>query len=290
MRFEVIKLRDDRPVKLYTYILDLSPQIAWGKRPAVIICPGGSFLYTSDREAEPVAMAFLSKGYHAFVLRYTTTDMGVKKVYPDIIYDLANALTLIRHNTNEWGIDPDKIAIIGFSAGGALAALYSVNWHRDWLSSSHNVSKENLKPNAVILAYPAALDYITMYEALKKRSGSAVEVFHRIISALLGAADIPVEKLKEVSAVYHVDQNTPPTFIWSTADDSIVPVESIITYVKALVEKGVPFELHIFDKGVHGLSLANRTTARNPEQINLYVSKWVELALNWLDKQFEVNP
>ncbi|MEM1644626.1 MAG: alpha/beta hydrolase [Ignisphaera sp.] len=289
MRFEVIRLREDRPVKLYTYILDLSPQIAWGKRPAVIICPGGSFLYTSDREAEPVAMKFLSKGFHSFVLRYTTADMRVKKVYPDIIYDLANAVITVRRKADEWGVDVNKIAIIGFSAGGALAALYSVNWHRNWLSESLNVPKEMLKPNAVILAYPAGLDYVSMYEALKKRGNTDLNVFHRIISPLLGSDDISIEKLREVSAVNYVDANTPPTFIWSTADDSIVPVESILTYVNTLAEKGIQFELHIFDKGVHGLSLADKTTARTPEQINPYVAKWVELALNWLNKQFEIN-
>lgn len=106
MKIEVIRLREDRPVTLTTYILDTFPEIAWEKRPAVVICPGEAFLFTSDMEAEPVASVFLSKGYNAFVLRYTTASMGVKKVYPDVIYDLANAIVLIRRNAEKWNEDP----------------------------------------------------------------------------------------------------------------------------------------------------------------------------------------
>jgi acetyl esterase/lipase len=286
MKVDSIRLRDDRPVTLATYLLDLSPQIAWGKRPAVVICPGGGYMYTSDREAEPVATVFLSKGYHAFVLRYTTEDMSVKKVYPDALYDLAKAIALIRSRADEWGVERDKIALVGFSAGGHLAAMYSVQWHRGWLEKELGIPKEMLKLNAVILAYPAGLDFVTMYEVFKGRIGRGVEVFRKMVSLLLGSSEegISVDKLREVSPITYVDSNTPPTFIWTTADDPIVPVESIIAYVYTLARNNVPFELHIFGHGVHGLSLSTRTTAKTLDQIDTRVAKWVDLALSWLEE------
>lgn len=192
---------------------------------------------------------------------------------------------MIRQNAERWNIDPNKIVIVGFSAGGALASLYSVHWHREWLSSSMNVSKELLKPNAVILAYPG-VDYVTMYEIFKNRSGASTEMFLKSTSVTVGSEDISLEMLKEISAVNHVNSNTPPTFIWTTADDEYVPVESIITYVQALTQHKVPFEFHVFEKGGHGLSLADKTTAKIPEQINPSVAKWIKLALDWLERHF----
>lgn len=151
------------------------------------------------------------------------------------------------------------------------------------------VPKEMLKPNAVILAYPG-VDYVTMYEIFKKSGGSAAEMFFKSTSVTIGSEDMSLEKLKEISAVYYVDRNTPPTFVWITADDKYVPVESVITYVNALAQNKVSFEFHVFEKGGHGLSLADKTVARTPEQVNPSVAKWVELAINWLETRPEVNP
>ncbi|MDK6028831.1 alpha/beta hydrolase [Ignisphaera sp. 4213-co] len=282
MKTEVIRLRDERPVTLATYVLDLSPQVSWERRPAVIVCPGGGLMYTSNREAEPVAAVFLSRGYHAFVLRYTTADMGVKKVYPDILYDLAKTVAIVRSKADEWGVDANKMVIVGFSAGGLLAAMYSTQWHRDWLAESLGVSKNLLKPNAVVLAYPAGLDFVTMYNIFRGGVGPGAEVFHTMASLMLGSEEFTLEKLREISPVTYVDSNTPPTFIWTTADDSVVPVESILSYAHALAANKVPFELHVFASGVHGLSLADKTTARTSDQINPHVAKWIDLVLSWL--------
>lgn len=287
MKIEVTRLREDRPVTLTSYVLDLSPQIEWRRRPAVVVCPGGALMYTSDREAEPVATVFLSKGYHASVLRYTTMDMGVEKVYPDILYDLGKAIAYIRSKADEWGVDIDKIVVIGFSAGGFLAAMYSVQWHREWFSKTIGISKNLLKPNAVILAYPAGLDFVATYEVFRDKSSRGSEVFHRMFYLLTGSNDISMDKLREVSPITYIDENTPPTFIWTTADDNVVPVNSILTYAQALAKKGIPFELHVFAKGVHGLSLANKTTAKSSEHVNPYIAKWVDLALNWLENLFK---
>lgn len=284
MKVEIINLRKDRPVTLTSYILDTSPEIALKRRPAIIICPGGAFLYTSDREAEPVATRFLTKGYNAFVLRYTTASMGVKKVYPDVLYDLAKSISLIREKADEWSIAPDKIAILGFSAGGALAALYSVKWLEEWLSSSLKVSPEILRPSAVVLAYPG-VDYVKMYEIFKNLGGASAEMFFKSTATTIGTEEISYEILKEISAVSHVSENTPPTFVWTTADDKYVPVESVITYVQALAQHGVPFEFHVFEKGGHGLSLADITTAKTNDQKNSHVARWVDLAFEWLEEQ-----
>ena len=287
MKVEVFRIRDDRPVTLTSYVLDVPREVEWRRRPAVVICPGGGFTHVSDREAEPVASVFLSRGYHAFVLRYSNESMGVERVYPDIVYELANSITLIRRNADRWNVDADKLAILGFSAGGTVAALYSVNWHRDWLVNALRVPKDLLKPNALILAYPV-VDFVAMYRYAEANPNTpAAGVFYKMATLALGSGKFTIDDLKNISATYLVDSNAPPTFIWTTADDDVVPVETIIPYVEALARAKVPFEFHVFESGVHGLSLANKATASNPQQVNQPVSRWVELALSWLERHFE---
>lgn len=291
MKTEVIALRKDRPVTLTTYLLDLSPEIAWKKRPAVIICPGGAFMFTSDREAEPVAMYFLHKGYNAFVLRYTTANMNVAKVYPDMLIDLVNAVIQIKNNANQWNVDAEKIAIIGFSAGGTLAAMYSVHWHRKWLYSLVNTVPEILKPTAIVLGYPVT-DFELMYKIAEEKENKKLgnsdvtpkELFVKAFSALTGSDGLSEELMRSLNPINYVDSNVPPTFIWHTADDEVVYVENSIKYAYELSKNNVSFELHIFEKGVHGLSLANKTTASSPEHINSDVAVWAELVSKWLDK------
>ncbi len=142
MIFEKITMDEGRNTSLTCYLLDGSeefPNIA--NRPAVLIFPGGGYRFCSDREAEPVAMAYLGAGYHAFILRYT---VGPESVWPVPLEDAEKAMELIRGRSEEWAVDSDRIAVIGFSAGGHLAAAVST------------IGKN--KPNATILGYPCILN------------------------------------------------------------------------------------------------------------------------------------
>ncbi|QCX34296.1 alpha/beta hydrolase [Caloramator sp. E03] len=301
MNLEVINLREDRPVTLTSYIIDKSSEIEWEKRPAVVICPGGGFQMTSDREAEPIAVSFLGKGYNAFVLRYTTGSMGVKKIYPEILYDLANAIIMIKNNAEKWNVDTERIAIIGFSAGGTLAAMYSVHWHREWLLSSLNVNSDILKVAAVILGYPTT-DFELMLKIIEEEGDKSLgffdltpkDIFYNKCSLLTGNDNFTNEQLKILSPINYIDDKTVPTFLWHTANDDLIDVENSLKYACKLASNNIPFELHIFEDGIHGLSLANKVTAaalyddkRNNLHINPSVEKWTELMYTWLKKYLE---
>lgn len=190
---EVFNLYEEREdVTLTTYVLaDRGEMRAQGKRPAVLICPGGAYLALTDREGEPVALAFASMGYHAFVLRYSNYMEG-KNYMPDIAKGLAFkenlifprhmreiglAMLLISEHSNDWLVDVNRIAVCGFSAGGHNVAMYSVYWDKPIITDYLGVSKELLRPAAMILGYPLT-DYVTFEQDgvlaeknLKKRFG-----------------------------------------------------------------------------------------------------------------------
>ena len=170
---EVIKLYEDRnDVTLTTYILQDSPQLlAGGRRPAIIICPGGAYLDCSDREAEPVAMKFASMGYHTFVLRYSrygTEPDGSKAnlfaqtpeplpkehcLYPTHMREIGKAMLIIREHAAEWLVDTEKIAVCGFSAGAHNTAMYATRWHEEIICGFFGEEKEKFRPAAAILGY-----------------------------------------------------------------------------------------------------------------------------------------
>lgn len=246
MKTEVIQLKTDEKVTLSTYLLDPSDEMANAKvRPAVMIFPGGGYRILSDREAEPIAMMFLSQGYHAFVLRYSIRENAT---FPKPLRDAEEALELVRTHAVEWYIDPDRIAVCGFSAGGHLAAALG--------------TMGRIRPNALILGYPAILE----------RTSSNV------------TSGVP-------SLEKQVDKNTPPSFIFSTANDSLVPVENSLKFAAALDLAKVPFELHIFQDGTHGLSLAKPHTSNGISKlVNPAMATWMELCLSWLEKLFGAFP
>lgn len=297
MNVEKCVLRPDNEKVYYTkYLIDNSPEIeADRKHPAMIVCPGGGYLFTSDREAEPVALYFLAQGYQAFVLRYTTADRG-DATFPNSLFDLAEMIKLVRQNAEEWQVDPDKIAIIGFSAGGHLCASLSTFWDKEFLSQKLAVASSVLKPNAVIIGYPV-VDYPyqemmmmqdeTANIVIPEHGGSKADFMKMANTAFVGA-DQSLERLQAVSPVYHVSGNTPPTFIWHTATDDLVYVGNSLNYAKKLEEYKVPFEMHIFEKGPHGMSLANIQTARNSNspEADPDVAVWTELATKFLNRRF----
>ena len=134
----------------YLYLIDDSEAINIRTRPMIVVCPGGGYSFTSDREADIVALQFLSMGYHAAVLRYSVAPA----VYPTAILELAATVLQIRSHAEEWNVNPDQIVVTGFSAGGHLAASYCMFWNQKWVAESLHTESESLRPNGMILAYP----------------------------------------------------------------------------------------------------------------------------------------
>jgi acetyl esterase/lipase len=301
MLTQTIQLWEDRDdARVQCYILHNSPEFQTGvKRPAVIVCPGGAYLGTSDREAEPVALRFAAAGYHAFVLRYTTyykewvrdfqnlPPGNPRSAFPQPLLDLAQTIALVRRHAEEWRVNPDQIAVAGFSAGGHLAASLGVHWHEPFLKERLGIDNEQFKPNALILGY-ALLDYVFMHEdAFSGEDHLKKGLFRLAAQAIFGTPEPNEEQLKERSPALHVSSNTPPVFMWHTAEDGLVGAHNSLVFASALAKLRIPYELHVFTRGEHGLSLADETTAANPDQINPEAAAWFQLALNWLRKQFK---
>ena len=233
------------------------------KRPAVLICPGGGYRHTSPREAEAIALQFTRVGYHSFVLYYSVAP----RRHPQPLLDLARSMTIIRENAEEWNVDAGKIAVCGFSAGGHLAASLGVHWNKSYLFKQEGIKEGWTKPNLLILSYPV----ITEGEFAHKGS----------FENLLGS-DASKEQREEMSIEKQVGVQMPPAFIWHTFEDSSVPVENSLLLAKAMREKNIPFEMHIYPDGVHGLSLATEET----DIVQEGVETWMDLCINWLKREF----
>lgn len=298
MLTKTITLYPDRQdVTLTTYILDGSSSLLNGrKRPAVLICPGGAYLFCSNREAEPVALHFAAMGYHAFVLRYSTYSGGTEydlsdtdlPVHPDSIHpapmrDIGKAFLTIRAHADEWLVDMEKIAICGFSAGAHNCAMYAVYWDKPVIHEFFGEEPSQFKPALAILSYGIS-DYHSMGRNTSDPKNQKLSQSASI--AFLGTTSPTADLLDEVSPAMHVSKNTPPTFLWATSEDALVPPENTTIMATALAKAGVPFEVHIFEEGQHGLSLADQTTATAAWQIDPDAAQWVALVEKWMAKRF----
>ena len=233
------------------------------KRPTVLVLPGGGYGFCSPREAEPIAMQFAKQGYNAFVLYYSVAP----NKHPQPILDVSLAMATIRRNADEWNVEKDKIFVCGFSAGGHLTASLGVHWNKDYIREALDIGQGENKPNGLILCYPV------IHYGGKMHKGSFVN--------LLGEDATP-HMLEEMSLEKQVSSDTPPAFIWHTFNDGAVPVENSMMFAQAMRECDIPFELHIYPDGDHGLSLANEETSDTPQQINSHVEGWMDLCLKWI--------
>ena len=233
------------------------------KRPTVLVLPGGGYEFCSPREAEPIAMQFAKQGYNAFVLYYSVAP----NKHPQPILDVSLAMATIRRNADEWNVEKDKIFVCGFSAGGHLTASIGVHWNKSYIKEALDIKQGENKPNGLILCYPV------IHYGGKMHKGSFLN--------LLGE-DASPHMLAEMSLEKQVSSDTPPAFIWHTFNDGAVPVENSLMFAQAMREHDIPFELHIFPDGVHGLSLATEETAEGPEHINAHAASWMDLCLKWI--------
>lgn len=239
------------------YILDC--EITLGqekKRPAVVICPGGGYVYCSPREAEPVALRYAARGFHAFILRYSTGwDAGDFAPLAEVSW----AVGSLREQAEQWNIDPEKIAVCGFSAGGHLAL-------------ASGLLAEN-KPNAMILGYPAA-------------SAPNIPKADFMLKLLAGKQDVTDEDAKRFDLVSQITKEAPPVFLAATAED-LLTAFGALPVAKRYSDLGLGYELHIFQYGPHGYSLADETSANGSSQVvDDAFSQWHELSVKWLHKTF----
>ena len=239
------------------YILDCEISLGQDKcRPAVVVCPGGGYLYCSPREAEPIALRYAARGFHAFVLRYST-GWDAANFAP--LQEVSWVIGYLREHAEEWNIDPQKIATCGFSAGGHLALAAGV--------------KGENKPNAMILGYPVCTT------PLNPQSGFMIRL-------LSGKKDITDADAAEYSLENFITRDAPPVFMMATAEDGLSPYGALMV-ANCYSKLGLGYELHMFQHGPHGYALADETTADGSIQVlNSSFAKWHDMSVDWLHRIF----
>lgn len=238
------------------YILDC--EITFGqdkKRPAIIVCPGGGYVYCSPREGEPIALGFAANGFHAFVLRYST---GWDAAGFSPLEEIDWVVGYIREHADEWNIDADKILSCGFSAGGHLALAAGL------------MAKN--KVNGMILGYPAV--------TIPNMPGAFM------LQLLTGKKEVTNDDAEQFNLLSKITKDAPPVFMFATAED-LLTTYGALAVANKYAEHGLFYELHVFQHGPHGYALANDVTADGSSQVlNTSFSTWQDMSVEWIKKVF----
>lgn len=230
-------------------------------RPALVICPGGAYRWRSPREKDPPAFEFLSMGYQAFILEYSCGE-SAGECRP--VRELAETVRLLRRNHKAWRIDPDKIAVLGFSAGGHLAASLGALWNDPELALP-----AQSRPDALVLCYPVI---------------STGEFAHEESAQWVSGGD---EALRGKLHLWErVTADFPPAFLWHGGEDDSVPPENSLLLAVELKRHGVPFEYHLFGSGAHGISTCTQEV-ETPDEV---CRAWLPLCKTWLNRRFQYTP
>lgn len=268
-----IPLSPDGRVNLRTYIHGQTQNgMRIPPRSAIIVLPGGAFTMLSENEAEPVALTFAKEGFSTFVLNYS---IGEDSAFPNPLDDVSRAIWEVRRNATEWNIHPDRIALMGFSAGACVAAMSATQWNTPGLAERLNIPEEGIKPNAAVIGYGASL-LSTIFDSQDEN----------LIVPTPGR--ITADRTPQVDVVNYVNAKTAPMFIWHNRYDLYVPVVNPLLLANKMAELQLPFELHIYQSGRHGMSVNNRLTNPSGEGIDESVQSWVPLCVLWLEKCMSV--
>jgi acetyl esterase/lipase len=257
--------RPGKEAGLKVYLPDTIPgSINEPLRPLVVLCPGGGYHFVSPREAEPVALQFLAANIAVVELTYSVKPA----LFPVSLFELASTVRWVRENAADLESNPSRIVVCGFSAGGHLSASLCVYWNSEFLCGGLGCNAEAVKPDGAVLCYP-----VIGGEKAIRHQGSLENLYGQGFSA---------EDEQAFSLEKHAGPHCPPAFIWHTAADGAVPVENSLVFASALSRHKVPFELHVFPRGAHGLSLANRSVGIEeiPEMAEL--RRWPNLAVDWI--------
>lgn len=228
---------------------------------ALIICPGGGYQHLSPREGNDYALWLNQQGVTCFVLKYRLGADGYR--HPSELQDAARAVRLVRAQAADWKIYPKRVGIMGSSAGGHVASMLLTHFDTGDTNSADAIERQSSRPDLGILCYPV----ITMGEFAHQGSKN-----------LILGQDAPPELVQETSSELQVTANTPPCFIWCTSEDQTVPPENTLMFAAALRKNHVPFDLHIYQKGGHGIALADKPPFPHPHP-------WAGDCLFWLKAQ-----
>lgn len=243
----------DEPADVPEIELFLPPDASGG---CVMVCPGGGYGHLAAHEGETIGAFFAGHRISAAVLKYR---IAPRYQHPAPLTDISRAMRTLRHRAAEWKIDPDRLAVMGFSAGGHLASTLSTHFDLGDAASSDAIERHSSRPNASVLCYPV----ITL-------QGPSVHTGSR---ANLIGKDAPQHLIDALSNDLHVTSQTPPTFLFHTVDDAAVPVENALLYANALRTNKVSFEMHLYETGRHGVGLASDLPR---------LAGWSDLLLAWL--------
>ena len=257
MKMIHINIPGHEDATLEGYILDCELTLGTEhNRPAIVVCPGGGYLYCSPREAEPVALRYAARGFHAFILRYS---VGWDAAGFAPLQEVSWVIGYLREHADEWHIDPNKIATCGFSAGGHLALAAGV--------------KGENKPNAMILGYPAV-------------TTPNHPMSNFMVKLLSGKKEVTDADCAEYSLENFITKDAPPVFMMATAEDGLSPYGALLV-ANTYSRLGKPYELHMFQHGPHGYSLGDETCADGSEQVlNSSFAQWHDLSVDWLYRIF----
>lgn len=265
MLHKTIELSEKYPgATLTTYVSDDPPELKMPPRRAIVVCPGGGYHFLSEREAEPIVKLYLAAGLNVFLLRYTV-GAGAANYAP--LIQAALAIKHVRENAEEYNVDPNYVFITGFSAGGHLAASAGTLWNIPEVVAAMGDAPAGInRPTGMVLCY-------------------AVLIFsHKRSFYNLCGTDTPTpEQLEKFELEKHVSADTPPAFIWHTFPDKTVDVQNALTFAQKMKDNGIPFELHIYPEGDHGLSLCNEETwSQKPNMLMPHAEGWADLAVRWI--------
>lgn len=261
MRHKIVELNPERNVSLevcaFNAVRPELPEAPFDQlRPAIIICPGGGYTMLSEREADPVAIAFQRFGFQCFILRYSIREHST---FPNPAVDVLRSVRWVRANAAEYGVNPEQVTVLGFSAGGHVTALSGTMHDRPEVLEAEQAEYDDLfefspRPNAIVPSYAVfSADW-----------------------------ELPADNIMRVDTISAVGPHVPPAFVWTTGTDGTVPASQSLRFVNALAEHGVPFEYHHFAHGVHGLSTSDPLSCGPEMPTPENAHTWVELCARWL--------
>lgn len=262
--YPLLPKMDQEPPMLDLYCRSSTESNATKRYPAMLILPGGGYRFCSDREGEPIALALLARGIQCFVLRYRTNPAR----FPNPLNETAAAVHFIRTHAEEYQVDPNFIGVMGFSAGGHLTGTYCTHWHEGDFAKAIGVEdNELLKPNGMGLCYAVLRKDLMAYGLCMQ---NLLEEFNEEDNDYMSCAD-------------HVTEYAPPAFFFHTTADQLVDVRNPLVMAEALSLHNIPYEMHIYPEGGHGLALSNWLTAGNDpnQQPAGYINAWIPALAAW---------